>query len=169
MRRVTLFLVALIIWYLLAWPYDFRSSTMDWQILVAGLVFSLVASLLFVEVFTRSPLKMYSPVRWFWALCYLPVFFYYMLIANLDVVYRVVHPLMPIKPGIVRVRTKLPRESARTALANSITLTPGTLTVDITDDGMLYVHCIYVRDTELEAATRRIVSRFEPLLARIFD
>lgn len=169
MRRVTLFLVGVIIWYLLAWPYNFETRAFDWQIFAAGIVFALIASLLFTRVFTKSPLKMYSPVRWFWALCYMPLFFYYMLIANLDVVYRVIHPLMPIKPGIVKVRTALTSDSGRTALANSITLTPGTLTVDITQDGTLYVHCIYVRDTDVDAATRRIVARFEPLLARIFD
>ena len=169
MRRIVLFLVALATWYLLSWPYDFSAGVMDRQMLFAGLAFAILASLLFARVFTRSPLKMVSPVRWFWALVYLPVFFYYMLIANLDVVYRVIHPLMPIRPGIVKVRTSLRTESGRTALANSITLTPGTLTVDITDDGVLYVHCINVRHTDVEAATADIVAKFEPLLARIFE
>ncbi|HUV08214.1 MAG TPA: Na+/H+ antiporter subunit E [Spirochaetia bacterium] len=169
MRRITLFIVSFVIWFLLAWPYNFQTGTMNWQMFVVGIVFSLVAALLFVEVFTRTPLKLFSPKRYFWFLCYLPLFFYYMLVANLDVVYRVIHPRMPIKPGIVKVRTKLQSESAKAALANSITLTPGTLTVDITDDGYLYVHWIYVRDTDIEKATQRIVSRFERFLIKIFD
>jgi multicomponent Na+:H+ antiporter subunit E len=97
------------------------------------------------------------------------VLFYYMLIANLDVVYRVIHPKMPIKPGIVKVKTRLQSESGRTALANSITLTPGTLTVDITDDGFLYIHWINTQATGIEEASKRIVSRFETLLEKIFD
>jgi multicomponent Na+:H+ antiporter subunit E len=142
---------------------------MNWQIFIAGAVFALIAAILFVEVFTKSPLKVFSPMRYFWFICYVPVFFFYMLVANLDVVYRVIHPLMPIKPGIVKVRTTLKSESARTALANSITLTPGTLTVDITDDGFLYVHWINVRETDVEGATQRIVRRFETFLSKIFD
>jgi multicomponent Na+:H+ antiporter subunit E len=169
MRRLTLFIASLVIWYLLTWPYDLATRTMDWQMLIAGVLVSIAASLLLVRVFTRHPLKLYSPARWFWALCYAPVLLYYMIIANLDVAYRVIHPLMPIRPGIVKVKTVLSSESARTALANSITLTPGTLTVDIGDDGTMYVHCINVRETEVEAATREIVARFEPLLRRIFD
>jgi len=45
--------------------------------------------------------------------------------ANIHVAYIVIHPLLPIKPGIVKVKTKLKRDSALTMLANSITLTPG--------------------------------------------
>ena len=169
MRRISLFLVAFVLWYLLSWPYDFQAQSMDWQIFIAGIVFSFVSSLIFVEVFTKHPHKLFAPLRYFWLLCYIPVLFYYMLIANFDVVYRVVHPKMPIKPGIVKVKTKLTSESGRTALANSITLTPGTLTVDITEDGYLYIHWINVRETDVEGATKRIVSRFEGLLAKIFD
>jgi multicomponent Na+:H+ antiporter subunit E len=159
----------MIIWYLLTWPYNFATRTMDWQIFLAGVVFSVLASVLFVEVFTKHPLKFFALQRYFWLIVYIPMFFYYMLIANLDVVYRVLHPKMPIRPGIVKVKTTLKSESARTALANSITLTPGTLTVDVTDDGHLYVHWINVKEDDLEGATQRIVTRFEGLLARIFD
>jgi len=101
--------------------------------------------------------------------CYIPVLFYYMLLANLDVVYRVIHPKMPIRPGIVRVKTTLKSESAKAALANSITLTPGTLSVDITEDNHLYIHWINVKSTEEEEATKRIVLRFENILKKIFD
>ena len=169
MRRVALFLMSFVLWYLLSWPYDFVTRSMDWQVFFVGVVFALVASIIFIRVFTQSPAKLFSPLRYFWAICYVPVLFYAMLVANLDVVYRVIHPLMPIKPGIVKVKTTLQSESGRTALANSITLTPGTLTVDITDDGYLYVHWINVRATDIEGATQRIVSRFEGLLKRIFE
>jgi len=169
MRRIPLFLVSMVIWYLFSWPYDFRTRTMDWQIFIAGVIFCLAASLMFVEVFTRQPRKLFSLRRYFWAILYIPVFFWYMLMANLDVVYRVIHPALPIRPGIVKVKTRLKSESARTALANSITLTPGTMTVDITDDGYLYIHWINVRATDVEQATRRIVAHFEPFLSKIFD
>ena len=169
MRRVSLFLMSFVLWFLLSWPYNFQERTMDWQLFIAGIVFSLVASVIFVEVFTKHPHKLFAPLRYVWFIVYIPLLFYYMLIANFDVVYRVIHPKMPIKPGIVAVKTTLKSESGRTTLANSITLTPGTLTVDITDDGILYVHWINVRETDIDAATKQIVSRFEGVLARVFD
>jgi multicomponent Na+:H+ antiporter subunit E len=74
---------------------------------------------------------------------------------------------MPIRPGIVRIRTKLKSDVGRTTLANCITLTPGTLVVDITEEGDLYVHWIWVRSQDPEAAARLIASRFERILTRI--
>lgn len=61
--------------------------------------------------------------------------------ANLDVAERVLDPQLPIEPAIVRLKSPVRGELAQTALANSITLTPGTLTVDIKDDEF-YIHCL---------------------------
>ena len=111
----------------------------------------------------------HSPWRFFWFIVYVPVLFWYILLANFDVVYRVLHPKMPINPGIVKIKTRLKSESAITALANSITLTPGTLTVDLTDDGYLYVHWINVKATDVQGATEQIARKFEWLLEKIFE
>lgn len=62
-------------------------------------------------------------------------------VANLQVAYMVIHPKMPIKPSMLTFRTKLPSIISRVILGNSITLTPGTLTIDIEKDKFL-VHCI---------------------------
>jgi len=169
MRRLVLFVILVIVWYLLAWPYDFQENTFDGQLFLAGLVVSFLLCMMFPEVIPNFPKKLFSLQRWYYALQYIPLFFYAMLKANLDVVYRVVHPLMPIHPGIVKVKTTLRSDAARTLLANSITLTPGTMTVDITPDGFLYIHWINVKDTDVENATKDIVSRFEKLLAKIFE
>src|SRR4030042_1264200 len=102
-------------------------------------------------------------------LVYLPVFFYYVVKANFDVVYRALHPKMPIRPGIVKIKTNLKTDSAITALANSITLTPGTLTVDLTEDGFLYIHWINVKSDDVEQATQIIARQFEWFLHKIFE
>jgi multicomponent Na+:H+ antiporter subunit E len=52
-------------------------------------------------------------------------------------------------------------------LANSITLTPGTLSVEIKGD-LLYVHCIDVKETDMDRATEEIVGGFEKYLEVIF-
>jgi multicomponent Na+:H+ antiporter subunit E len=169
MRRITLFVVSFVLWWLMSWPYNFRTGRLDLQALIAGAVVSLAASLLFVEVFTKGPGKFFNPRRWLWGLLYIPVFLWAMLRANLDVLYRIIHPRLPIRPGIVKVRTTLTSEAGRTALANSITLTPGTMSVDIRDDGTLYIHWINVQAEDMEGATRKIVAQFERFLTRIFE
>jgi len=167
MRRMIYFVVAFVIWILLAWP--FVEGKIDIQVVVAGIIASAIVSVLFHEVLPKEHHVFISPVRVFWFLLYVPVFFYYVIVANFDVVYRALHPQMPIKPGIVKIKTSLTTDSAITALANSITLTPGTLTVDLTDDGYLYVHWINVKSDDVEEATKHIAQKFEWFLARIFE
>lgn len=167
MRRLIYFVLGFIIWMLLTWP--FTDGRIEWQIVIAGLIAALIVAVLFHEMLPKEHHIFLSPVRVFWFIVYVPVFFYYVLMANFDVVYRALHPKMPIKPGIVKIKTRLKTESGITALANSITLTPGTLTVDLTDDGYLYVHWINVRASDVEGATKYIARRFEWFLEKIFE
>jgi multicomponent Na+:H+ antiporter subunit E len=167
MRRVVYFVLAFVIWMLLSWP--FVDGGIDVQVVIAGVIASAIVALLFHEVLPQEHHVFISPARIFWFLAYIPVFFYYVILANFDVVYRALHPAMPIKPGIVKIKTKLKTEAGITALANSITLTPGTLTVDLTDDGFLYVHWINVKSTDTDEATRLIAEKFEYFLEKIFE
>jgi len=167
MRRLIYFILALIIWILMTWP--FVDGKIDVQVLIAGVIAAAIVAFLFHEILPKEHRVFISPVRIFWALVYLPVFFYYVIMANFDVVYRALHPKMPIKPGIVKIKTVLKTESGITALANSITLTPGTLTVDLTDDGFLYIHWINVKSDDVEQATKLIAQRFEWFLLKIFE
>ena len=108
------------------------------------------------------------PVRLFWVLVYVPVLFVYILRSNLDVAYRVLHPKLPIRPGITKARTTLTSVPGRALLANSITLTPGTMSVDLVDD-VLYVHRIYVPEEDPDGATEREFAPFERVIRRIFE
>lgn len=167
MRRLIYFVLAFVIWILLTWPVV--DGKIDVQVVVAGLIASAFVSVLFHEILPKEHHVFISPVRIFWFVLYVPVFFYYVIKANLDVVYRALHPKMPIRPGIVKIKTNLKTDSGITALANSITLTPGTLTVDLTDDGFLYVHWINVKSDDIEQATQNIGQRFEWFLSKIFE
>ena len=167
MRRLVYFILAFIVWVLLTWP--FVDGKIDIQVIIAGLIAALIVAILFHEILPQEHILFISPIRIFWTLVYIPVFFYYIIKANLDVVYRVLHPKMPIKPGIVKIKTNLKTQSGITALANSITLTPGTLTVDLTDDGFLYIHWINVKSDDVEQATEHIAQRFEWFLQKIFE
>ncbi len=166
-RRAIYFVVGLIIWIFGAWP--FTDGKIDIQMFVAGVIAALIVAFLFHDILPREHHVFVSPVRMFWLLVYIPVFFYYIIKANFDVVYRALHPKMPISPGIVKIKTNLKTDSAVTALANSITLTPGTLTVDLTDDGFLYVHWINVKSDDIDQATKHIAQKFEWFIARIFE
>jgi len=167
-RKITLTIFSFVIWFLLVWPFDPVTGKLDLQGVIAGVIVAILVGLLFGDKIARElPLSRIFP-RIFWLLVYIPIFLWYVVVANLDVVYRVVHPDMPIHPGIVKVKTTLKNPAGRTMLANSITLTPGTLTVDMVDE-YLYVHWINVQAEDVEGATKEIVSKFEGMLRRIFE
>jgi multicomponent Na+:H+ antiporter subunit E len=167
MRRIVYFILAFIIWIFLTWP--FSKGTVDRQMLIAGAITAVIAALLFHEMLPKEHMVLFSPIRMFWLVVYLPVFFVYVVKAALIVVYRNLHPQILIKPGIVKIKTSLKTESGITALANSITLTPGTLTIDVTDDGYLYIHWSRVKATDIDEATKIIARKYEWFLKRIFE
>ncbi len=160
MRFIGAFIVLFGVWLLLTW------SLSPAQV-VAGVVVTLVVIGLAGDLFICKA-RAFNPVRIFWFIVYIPYLLWYIILANLDVAYRVIDPRLPIRPGIVKIKTSLKSDMAKTFLANSITLTPGTMTVDVKGDE-LYIHWIYVRGDDIEEWTKAIAGRFEPILRRIFE
>ena len=163
-NRIILFMTSFAIWLLFSW-------SVSWQHLITGIAVSALVSLLTAGLFKEHQFKFKGVKRYFlFFFKYCPVFLWELVKANLDVAYRVAHPNLPINPGIVKVRTNLKSETALTFLSNSITLTPGTLTVDVdSKNGYLYVHWINVLSPDVEEATAHIVARFEKILREIFE
>lgn len=83
------------------------------------------------------------------ALAYVVTFLWELLTANVDVAYRVLAPSLPIDPEVVAVPLRVESDVAITTIANSISLTPGTLTMDHdAETNTLYVHAISAKDPE---------------------
>jgi len=160
-RYLAAFIVSFGVWLAL-------TGTLEWEEIPAGLVISTLAAALGWKRFSQVGLSALTPKKVIFFLLYIPVFFWEMIKANFDVAYRVIHPRMPIRPGVVRIKTGLKSDAGKFALANSITLTPGTLTMDVRGEDLL-IHWINVRSPETEAATEMIGSRFERFLRRVFS
>ncbi|MEO0114461.1 MAG: Na+/H+ antiporter subunit E [candidate division WOR-3 bacterium] len=150
-----------ILWLLL-------TETFYYQSLIAGFIVSIGTAFLFSGYYLFPGSKLLQPKRYLWFLAYIPFFIVAVIKANLDVMYRVVHPDRPLNPGIVKIKTNLKTDIARTFLANSITLTPGTMSCEIIDDH-LYIHWIDVKATEEEMTSKIIAHPFEKYLKNIFE
>jgi multicomponent Na+:H+ antiporter subunit E len=143
------------------------NNSLDSALLLIGLGVSILLSLVFCtncSVFNQIKL---SPKSLFYSIAYLFVFITELIKSNIDVAIRVSSPKLPINPGIVKVKTVLKTELGRMILANSITLTPGTLSVDIRDE-YIYIHWINVEGKDIETATDSIVKKFEKYLKEIY-
>jgi len=160
-KKFAYFVALFGLWLLLTWSLDPRE-------LALGAIISLGLAAVMGDLYPRHIDRLFRPRSWLWFLIYVPYFLYFCLKANLDVAFRVLHPDVPIRPGIVKVTTRLQGDLAKTLLANSITLTPGTLTVDVVGQD-LYVHWINVTTDDPQERTATIVRRFERILKEIFE
>jgi len=155
-----LFILLLAIWIIL-------TNTTETAEIITGLLISLTLALILSKNYQTLGLPPISIKRIVYLIIYIIVLLKEIVKANFDVAYRVLHPKMPIKPGIVIIKTELKQDIAKMILANSITLTPGTFTLDIKGDELL-IHWINVRSEKKEDSTREIGERFEKYLKVVF-
>jgi multicomponent Na+:H+ antiporter subunit E len=159
-RSAVMFATLLLFWLMLM-----ERLTVD--VLVVGVLVSLVIALLhpsglsFFTELRATPEALVAGLRYF------GYFFKELVKSNVRLAAIVLSPSLPIKPGIVKVRTRLKSRMGRLMLANSITLTPGTLTVEM-DGEWLYIHWVSVQSPDIEAATAGIVAGFERYLEVIY-
>ncbi|OYT27663.1 MAG: Na+/H+ antiporter subunit E [Candidatus Altiarchaeales archaeon ex4484_96] len=150
------FAIMVLFWMLL-------SARIDLLHISAGVIGSLLVAyyssdLLIAEDKTNTSLK-----KIIQALKYLIYLGYSIILANLDVAYRVLHPSMPINPKIIEFDTQLKGDIGKTTLANSITLTPGTITIDVKKN-RYFVHSLSDKSAQelLDGTMRtRLVEIFE--------
>lgn len=165
MNRIVSFLIlTLALWAL--WLV-FAGSLHHQELIAGGVVAVLAAAMTASFTANRAGFGLLNPKRVLYALIYIPFLIWSIILSNLDVARRVLSPRLDINPGIVRIRTRLKNPVGRMILANSITLTPGTLSVDIVGD-YLYIHWVDVQERDTEAASRRIAASFEKYLEVIF-
>ena len=143
------------------------AGSLDSQEALVGLAVAGAVAMMTRRAVFGGGLGLFHPERLGWLIAYIPYLFIAIVKANLQVARIVIDPALPIRPGIVRVKTRLTSPVGRMVLANSITLTPGTLSVDI-DGDTLFVHWINVESDDLDGATREIVAGFERYLEKIF-
>ena len=152
----------------------FITSLVIW-LLLTGFSYSELLVGVIVSIFVAIVLKNYHGIKYDWKLIgrflkfvfvYLPVFIVEMVKANLDVAARVLNPKLPLNPGFVKVKTNLEGNASKLFLANSITLTPGTLTMEVEGDS-LYIHWIDVKSPEEKE--KYISGRFEGILKGVFE
>lgn len=148
-----------------------RGVTLDATVIVGelllGAVFGLPVAYLFRRLYPGSVdltrLARATP----YAILYVVAFLWELLTANVDVARRVLAPSMPIEPRVIELPLRVQTPLAITTIANSITLTPGTLTMDHDDaTNTLYVHALAGADP---AAVVAPIRRWEDYALVIFD
>ncbi len=164
---------ALTVWLTILWIALWGSLT--WGNVVGGV--AVAAGVLAVSRLDTPPSQV-TRFRPFWAFWYVAVVVWQLLLSNLRLAYEILTPRNGTHTAIVAVPIRGGSDSVINLVANSITLTPGTMTIDVkrhdadpsdadqTGPGAtLYVHGIYARDPDV---VRSDVLRLEMLALRAF-
>ena len=154
-KIISTFLVLWLIWLLIA---GFNVT----EVILGGAVALILALIIARSVEYSFGIKIIWRVIKF-IVIYIPLFLYKLVLSNFDMAYRVLSPRLPINPRIVKVPTRLKSDFAKLILANSITLTPGTLSLDVEDDGVL-VHWVNASGDSGEEYQKQISLGFENVL-----
>jgi multicomponent Na+:H+ antiporter subunit E len=164
--RIIVFILSFLVWVALTTIWDIQE-------VIAGFFVSLIVSLIAGHFLITTGKSKNFFKRTITSIKYFFIFLRELFKANIHVAYIVIHPKLPIKPGIVKIKTSLNTDAARTILANSITLTPGTMSVDINPDrNEYYIHWIDVASSnphDVNENTEKISSVFETILKEIFE
>ncbi|ADL12613.1 Na+/H+ antiporter subunit E [Acetohalobium arabaticum] len=142
-------------WFLLSGSFNFFS-------IVIGLILSYLIFNLSIRFFGNELEFWYRPRQ----LLLLTNFFVSLISeiikANLNMAWIIINPKLPVSPGIVKFKTGLKSDLAKVILANTITLTPGTLTIDINGDEFI-VHIIAKESIEglLSNELEKLLSEIE--------
>jgi len=167
-KIIITWLVLFLYWIILSAKFEIFS-------MVIGLGLSFIVSIFTYDLITkdiRSRGHIIERILNF-VLLYVPelifIYLFRLIEANVNVAKHVI--FMDIKPGIVKIKTDLRSDTGVTALANLITLTPGTLTIDVKETlegNTLYVHWIDVKTFSSERAGDMIKGGLDKWLGRIF-
>lgn len=150
---------------LMAGVWLFVTGSFTPQAFVSGLIMAYPVAFVFRRFYPGS-FRLKALKRSPYLFLYFLHFLKELLVSNLDVAYRVLHPEMPVDPEVVELRTELSDPTAVTLLANSITLTPGTLVIDyIEERNTFLIHCLNMEDEE---EVKKGVRYWEKLLKKAF-
>jgi multicomponent Na+:H+ antiporter subunit E len=155
------------LWVVLFVIWMIANASLAVEPALVGLVITFVIAHAFVSSSEAWQRLRLTPASLYHFAAYSVTFVVELVRANLNMMALVYSPRIDIKPGIVKVRTRLETPLGRLALANSIALTPGSLVMDIRDD-ILFIHWLDVKTTDIDEATEALVAPFEKHLEKIF-
>jgi multicomponent Na+:H+ antiporter subunit E len=155
------------LWLLLTFVWTAISSSLAIESVATGALISAALAYMFARKFEIWGGISFSPQRLYHFILYTLVFVVELVRANIAMMRYVYAPRIDVDPGVVTVKTGLKSPIGRLALANSISLTPGSLVLDIGEEG-LTVHSLDMRTVDPNDASRTIAGPFEKHLERSF-
>ena len=165
------FILSYLFWILFLMQ-DFNILKLGNQELIVGAVVAVVVAYFSKSFFAREDgFWLFKEFRFINLIIFIPVYIWELIKANFIVAIKALSPDLNINPGIVKIITDLKSDYGLAMLANCITLTPGTITMDIYEDegkSAMYIHWIDAKTEDTNEASEIIKGRFEYFVRRLF-
>lgn len=176
MKRIVSIITAGILSFIIYMALTIRSFNVKEisgeEVLAAVFISIFIGGLTHKLFITKDSLWIFKKNRLLFLLMYIVTYPYYLIKANFSVAIKALSPKLNINPSIVTVETELKSDYGLALLGNSITLTPGTITIDIYEhNGLnrLFVHCLDINDDEKNHATKFVAGSFESKIKKVFE
>ena len=134
------------------------TNSLDIQELIVGVIVAYVVARFFtndkeidLKLFVLKYIK------------FIPLFFKNLIKSNIEVARIVLNPKLPINTGIVKLKTSLESDYDKLLLSNAITLTPGTITIELKDND-LYIHVLDIQNSDRDILQKEIIDEMENVL-----
>lgn len=170
MSVISTFILCFLLWVLFTGAYNNSGAALEEYI--GGAVVSLIVAFFCSGFLIKDePFWIFNPMRLGALLIFCIIYTWELLKANWDVAKRALSPKLNINPGIVKIETEVKSDYGLAMLSNCITLTPGTIAMDIVEEKgkcYIYIHWIDVATRNMKEASDTIKGAFEPWVRRIF-
>ena len=134
MRFVLTAIIMFVFWIFLSGEFSFI-------LLLTGIISSLLVSYISHDLLIGNGDMKLGLIRTIRFIKFLPWLLWQIVLANIDLAIRTLHPKMPINPMLINFKNNLKTDLGMVILANSITLTPGTVTIDVNENDF-FIHVI---------------------------
>ena len=150
--------------YIRTWSLRGILFSLMWWILTDGAMYSWLVGIPIVLIATLVSVMLMPPLSWslLGIMRFIPYFLLYSIRGGVDVAMRAIHPQLPISPGLLDYRFRLPPGLPRVFMANTVSLLPGTLSVEL-DEEILQIHVLDetgVIEEELNILENRLADIF---------
>lgn len=157
---LSLWIVLFVIWMV-------ANSALSLAVALTGAVITFALAYIFAATSDAWKNIRWTPRGLYHFIAYTGTFVAELVRSNINMMGYVYARRIDIKPGIVKVRTRLTSPIGRLALTSSIALTPGSLVIDLRGD-TLFIHWLDVKTTDIDEATKVLVAPFETHLEKVF-
>lgn len=134
------------------------SNSLHYQELIVGGLISFIVSFYFTK---DGDFDLFKEIKKY--VKFTPLFIKDLILANIEVAKIVLNPKLPINPAIIKLETNLKNDFNKLLLANAITLTPGTITLEV-DKNDIYIHILNLKTKDKKVLQEEIINRYEIIL-----